>query len=161
MLEAQPHHVDLDQIRREAAAQIEQSAKPEPSPLVSREISIHVKYQSPTGQALQATVIGKAPDREARNAMAVAKARLCFGLPFEAFTPEDQLRIRALASIAILVSDVPSWLKDAMEEDDHLLFSVFEEVSVHADRYFLGDRGEGEGAAKERRVEVRSEPLPR
>jgi len=154
---------DLERVRREAREQREAAtaAATPPAQLVARKHALIVRYTTPAdGVEHRESMVMRAPNKEDRHDLAIARARLCFGMPFEAYAPEDQVRIRALAGVAILVEGAAPWLLEAMEEDDDLLFAVFSEVDAHASRYFLGDGGEGEGEASKRRLEVRSEPLP-
>lgn len=162
-----PHQMlDLAAVRREAlamqdAAQAKQAEEAAPAPLVTRHQTLHIVYQDADGIERRASLISRAPDREDRQAIAFARARLCLGVPFEQYIPEDQNRIRALASLSILVDEIPDWLAQAIEADDGLLFAVYWEVEGHAARYFRGDGGEGQGDPQKPRLAISRSPLPR
>lgn len=166
MSDAPYQTLDLAAVRREAlamqdAAEAKQTQEAAPAPLVTRHQTLNVVYQGADGVERRASLISRAPDREDRQALAFARARLCLGVPFDQYILEDQNRIRALASLSILVDQIPDWLAQAIESDDGLLFAVYWEVEGHAARYFRGDGGEGEGDSPKPRLAISCSPLPR
>lgn len=138
-------------------AKKEESKKP---PLRTRKWSLAIKYTDPKdGEPLRAVVVMRAPTAKDRDLVAVLRAQLCNGIPYSQYAVIDQERISSLATVAVLLEDVPTWLDSAMREDTGALFLIATEVVLHEALYFRGDDGAGSEGAQEPRVHVESGPL--
>ena len=134
---------------------IGQEAAPDnaPSNLIPRTIEVRVDCTY-RGEEKTCSVSSTVPNAKARQQISRSIAQQSGGLLWESFAEGDRLRMLALATIAHQVADIPDWLSTALEEDDAILFALYEGVDAHTARYFLGDLDESAEAPQKPRVAV-------
>lgn len=123
--------------------------------LVPRELAIDIKYISPDGVTNTATVINKILSGEERTKVGRLTASLLQS-SWEATPPLIRTFCTTLAWIMLSIDNRPKWLDRWMQEDETLLYSIYEEVQRHERRYFRGDDNEGSAPETEQRVFVTS-----
>ena len=139
--------------------------KPAPPPtgseaqnITPREVVCDVEYTIPaTGEVKTCAIILRILTN-AEKMVASQQAAIMFGgQPVECFEPKFRARAHAWAHMGRLATkDWPKWLREAIDEDDGLLFALYEEALAHQARYFPGDSSPSEGTPSKPRMAIRA-----
>lgn len=140
---------DADEAQRKA----EDAAADEPLPtdgdetygigVVPREKPYRLEYRNPdTGKRTATTIIIAAPGKDDRELLGRFVEKF-LGMPWLRASTLEQTRAYELAECAISIKDPPSWLFDALREDDDFREYVHGGVVAHATNFRFGDIPEG------------------
>ena len=125
---------------------------------IGRELVFTVRYTTPEGDRLEATVTSRIMTGEEQD-KAARWAAVAAGAPWEHLPPAQQARIWAQIHCAVQLRDEPEWLIEWIGKDDELLFKLAEVVDGHARRYFRRDGGAGaDGPGRSRVVLAFADP---
>lgn len=133
--------IDLRKMREEAAAAEE---GPElAANLVSRDLTINVRYVSPDGdefrEALTATILSG----DERITVARMAARLAGGVNWDFLPVAQRQYVYMLSWLTVALKDPPDWFSRWVQEDTSLMLAVYQEVEAHESAYFCRDTEEG------------------
>lgn len=121
--------------------------------LVGREEALEVRFRTPDGESLRATVISRVMGAQEQARVGQLCALLAGG-PWDHLPSAFQSRIVGIALVATQLRSIPDWLDDWMQRDAELLAQLVEFCEWHSGRWLHGEPSAGASAKGEPRVAV-------
>lgn len=155
---SQPEVVDVTGAGKNLFAAAAAAANPstESKPVAAkREATISVRYESPSGDMMTATLTSRVlvhDEKLERARMAVIMAGPA--MPYDRYPQATRNRLYALATLYVQLRPMPTWMESAVQDDDVLLFSVFEALQEHDDAFFRRRAATGAGETPKAILEV-------
>ena len=146
-MQSPPGAIDLRGLKERASKE----GQAAPAALTPREQRWSVGYEAPSGQTLSATLVSRIASGDERIQIARMAADLA-ACPWQRLPPNQAARIWAMATLTVQLRDPPEWVLEWAQEDDSLLFSLFQQAAEHESLYFHGDVGEGAEDTQQRRL---------
>lgn len=154
--------LDLSAVGRMAAP----SSSVVERPLTPREETWSVRYTDPEGRRHVCAIVSRVPDADgidgiARATMGLAARVLSPGQVFDQLPQMEQIRIRAIATCAVQLRDIPPEVSRWVTQDPALWGVLAVRCEDHSARYFRRDAGESPEDAAAARVLVAAVGAPR
>lgn len=155
--------LDLTTVKRIANQAQEESSEAKvtqlAASLVPRVLPIDIKYTTPEGAQKSATISSKILTSSERIHVARAATNL-LGMQWDSAPAITRSYCWAIAWLSQSIENPPRWFSLAVAEDEALLFTVFEEVQRHEERYFRGSADPSDATAAAPRIRVTSAVSP-
>jgi hypothetical protein len=117
-----------------------QAAKADADPKLQPEYTFAFRWTDLRGEEWSGTFTNRALTMAQKQEKYVLSATFRGGLPYEAFSPEQNSMNEAIAHMMMSLTKRPTWAKDLRSiEDENRLLAIYEEVVAH-EAMFLGIR---------------------